>query len=185
MLGPDWSVISGFHGDWKALARLCLRYSVLHTTNARKSAMGRMWNVRAQGDQPINVRRRTLGKGVSKFQENTGTCNMNHPWQDSQFLLPHFENPVQEKLFIADWYLYYRCLSLLLIYHCRLITFPTRRKPDIRQKWLQILNRADPKNRDRLLEPSKDQRVCSAHFVGEFPISLVYFVTGVSSVPWY
>ena len=47
-----------------------------------------------------------------------------------------------------------------------LYPFPTKKKdPEARQRWLQALSRADPKHPQNYLEPSKDQRVCSEHFV--------------------
>ena len=52
----------------------------------------------------------------------------------------------------------------------RLYPFPTEKKsPEMRQKWKEAINRADPKKPSTLLDPSKDQRVCSIHFVDGKP----------------
>ena len=54
---------------------------------------------------------------------------------------------------------------IIIVY--RFTSFPTRRKSDVWNKWLQISRTADPKCRHKLLEPSKSTSVlstlCSHH----------------------
>ena len=53
---------------------------------------------------------------------------------------------------------------------CRLFPFPTLlRNPDGRQRWKEAVNRADAKRPWKYMDPSKDQRVCSEHFVDGEP----------------
>lgn len=52
----------------------------------------------------------------------------------------------------------------------RLFPFPTKKK-DLRgrQRWIEAVNRADKKKKWKYMDPSKDQRVCSIHFVDGRP----------------
>ena len=63
-------------------------------------------------------------------------------------------------------------VSLWSVINCcyRLHTFPTARKnPEARRRWLQALARATSRTNVAYLEPKKDQRVCSVHFVDGVP----------------
>ena len=52
----------------------------------------------------------------------------------------------------------------------RLFPFPTLlRNPDGRQRWKEAVNRADAKQPWKYMDPSKDQRVCSEHFIDGEP----------------
>ncbi|XP_057297916.1 uncharacterized protein LOC130628892 [Hydractinia symbiolongicarpus] len=52
----------------------------------------------------------------------------------------------------------------------RLYPFPTTKKnPEKRKMWIQLLNRLAPGSKDKLFEPSKDARVCSEHFLDGKP----------------
>lgn len=52
-----------------------------------------------------------------------------------------------------------------MIVCCRLYPFPgAKRNPEARGRWLKALSRADPSRPHKLLDPSKDQVVCSRHF---------------------
>ena len=53
---------------------------------------------------------------------------------------------------------------------CRLFPFPTLlRDPDGRQRWIEAVNRADVKQPWKYMVPSKNQRVCSEHFIDGEP----------------
>lgn len=54
----------------------------------------------------------------------------------------------------------------------RLFPFPTvLRDNESRERWRAALNKQDKKNPEQLLNPSKDMRVCSRHFVDGMPTS--------------
>ena len=56
--------------------------------------------------------------------------------------------------------------------HIRLFPFPPpKRRPQDRERWLKTINRADPQKPYKWLQPSKDQVVCSSHFVDGKPTS--------------
>ncbi|XP_006008626.1 uncharacterized protein LOC102345883 [Latimeria chalumnae] len=52
----------------------------------------------------------------------------------------------------------------------RLFTFPTLRKnKEARQKWIELINRQDPANKNKRWVPKDDDRVCSVHFPDREP----------------
>lgn len=59
---------------------------------------------------------------------------------------------------------------IVLVYFCSLHTFPTVKKNlDGRRRWIHALSRATSLQNPSFLEPKKDHRVCSSHFVGGGP----------------